>query len=733
MLLPGTQMHIVTFIFVCIELVIFFYLLIYRIARPDDKTAYLNILLIFFLIVYNVTGGLLPDTNLPGSYFVQIIIAYATGFITPCFFPYYVYKAFGLEKMKFHAYKGVFLFIIAPYLTFVLVLGITNNMDNAKVLFIFPVLYALWVIYTLVKAICFKYQNDFSSMDSKEEMGVLLLSLTPWVGLPVIDFFNLGQGVEASITNIGFLLLFALQMKRHIIKIRTEHTRLTESEQQLLDWNTNLRTQVENRTRELEKVNEQRTITFVNLAHETKTPLTLINNYLEDYISKHENSEELFIVKRNMDKLSTDIVNFFDIEKFNKGIAVYNHTLITNFSEIVKDTTILFKQYVSNRNIELTSSIEEKIFVKADPLSINRVINNLIENAIKFSIEWGVIEVYLKIDNDKIIFGVKDNGSGIPMELHKKVFEPYYQIANQKKNSQGMGLGLPIVKKVIDELNGQIMIVSNPKKIEGTEVMVVLNIHTLLDDQFATPDSYKNSVNILSDYAVIGDTIYNENKQTILVAEDNNSLLHYLVGKLGERYNVYTGVNGNEALKKLKNISVIPDLIISDVMMDKLDGFAFAKIVSNDPLYNFIPFIFLTAKDTFIDKMQGLKLGAIDFIKKPFSMAEVLQKVESILATTSKHKQAVLSMAFHSLNAKNNLPLKTWNDSFEQNCRIYQLTGREIEMTKLICRGHKYKDIGVASFTAETTVRKHAQNIFEKVGVSNKIELINKLQYAGND
>src|ERR1700675_1487722 len=116
MLLPGTQMHIVTFIFVCIEIVIFFYLVIYRLARPDDKKAYLNIVLIFLLITYNVTGGLLPDPNLPGSFFIQMAIAYGTGFITPCYFPYYVYKAFGLEKMKFHAYKGVYLFLILPYL-----------------------------------------------------------------------------------------------------------------------------------------------------------------------------------------------------------------------------------------------------------------------------------------------------------------------------------------------------------------------------------------------------------------------------------------------------------------------------------------------------------------------------------------------------------------------------------------------------------------------------------------
>ena len=99
MLIPGTQMHIVTFVFVCIELVIFFYLLIYKLARPDDKTTTLNITLISLLIIYNVTGGLLPDPNMPGSYFIQESIAYGTGFIVPCYFPYYVYKAFGLEKI----------------------------------------------------------------------------------------------------------------------------------------------------------------------------------------------------------------------------------------------------------------------------------------------------------------------------------------------------------------------------------------------------------------------------------------------------------------------------------------------------------------------------------------------------------------------------------------------------------------------------------------------------------
>ena len=131
MLVFGTQMHIVTFIFVSIEIVIFFYLGIFRLARPDDKNATLNLVLIFLLLTYNVTGGLLPDPKLPGSNFLQNRIAYATGFITPCYFPYYVYKAFGLTKLKFHAYRGVYLFLILPCL-FVMVFWFTGDLKMHK-------------------------------------------------------------------------------------------------------------------------------------------------------------------------------------------------------------------------------------------------------------------------------------------------------------------------------------------------------------------------------------------------------------------------------------------------------------------------------------------------------------------------------------------------------------------------------------------------------------------------
>lgn len=241
-------MHVITFAFICIEFIILFYVVIHRLARPHDKISYLDIFLLLLLIVYNITGGLLPDPKLPGSYFLQNSIAYATGFMTPCYFPYYVYHAFGLKKMRFHAYRGVYLFLMLPYLLFMIVFGITGKLEAAKNLLILPVVYALWVIVALASA---------TKNESTEDKVVLFLSLTPWVCLPIIDYYNIWQGVEAFITNAGFLLLLTQHMRRNVKQLKDEHQRLIESEKKLLTWNEQLQEEVSKRTQELENISRE--------------------------------------------------------------------------------------------------------------------------------------------------------------------------------------------------------------------------------------------------------------------------------------------------------------------------------------------------------------------------------------------------------------------------------------------------------------------------------------------
>lgn len=725
-------MHIVTFIFVSIEIVIFFYLLIYKLARPDDKIAFLNIILIFLLITYNITGGLLPDPNMPGSFFTQEVIAYATGFITPCYFPYYVYKAFGLEKMKFHAYRGVFLFLVIPYIIFIVVFAIANSLQTAQNVLILPVLYALWVIFTLVKAIKYKYGSLLTSKESKEEVAVLFLSLTPWVGLPIIDYFELGQVVEASVTNTGFLLLLALQVSRHIKQTRTEHQRLIESERQLLNWNTSLQNEVDKRTKELEKANEQKTNNFINLVHETKTPLTLVNNYLEEYINKYGSVEELEIIKGGVDKLTRDVISLFDIERFTKGIDVYNHNQVTNFTEIIKSSLVLFEYYCKKQIISCHKNIEENVFIKADPNAIDRIVNNVIENAIKFSNNEGKIEISLGTVGDKIHFSVKDAGIGIPPDLQKKIFEPYYQINHKKTGLQGMGLGLPIVKKVVDSLGGQVHIKSNPAEAPGTEVTIILNKYVPAENEFPAANPLESKFRIPNtERFEIADTPFLSNRPSILLIEDNKAMLHFLSKKLSGKYNIFCSLNGAEALKKLHELPVVPDLILSDIMMDKMDGFAFAKVISEQDEYNHIPIIFLTAKSTPTDKLKGLRLGAIDFIPKPFSFEELNQKIDTVLKNIGKQKKAILNLSIANLKNLGNVKAVPedvkLSFNLEQKCKSYNLTNREIEIVKLVLKGTKYKEIAKTLFIADKTVATHIQNIFEKIGVSNKVEMINKL------
>jgi DNA-binding CsgD family transcriptional regulator len=321
MLLPGTQMHLVTFLFICIETVILFYLLIYRLARPDDKNTGLNVILVLVLLMYNITGGFLPDANLPGSFYAQMSVAYFTGFMTPCYFPYYVYHAFSLEKMKFHAFKGVLIFLVAPYAVFVGVFGGSGSLETAKNLLILPVLYASWVIVTLVKAVKFKYNNDLSAPGAREEMGITFISLTPWVMLPVIDYFNWGQAVEAATTNTGFLLLLGLQLKQHITKLRNERKRLIESEENLINWNEKLKEEVDKRTKELEQISMEQRIKD----NSEKYTLTAREKEIAVLICRGNSykqiGEALFISERTATKHAQ---NIFDKVKVSNKLELLN-------------------------------------------------------------------------------------------------------------------------------------------------------------------------------------------------------------------------------------------------------------------------------------------------------------------------------------------------------------------------------------------------------------------------
>lgn len=707
-------MHVITFLFILIELSILFYTVINYIAIPSNKLIKVNLFLLCCLIYYNTMGGLFPDKNLSINYSLQVILAYSGGFLGPAYFPYYIHETLQLKKLSFHKVKGVLIFLVLPYIMFCTIYLFTNSIKYSQSIFLIPFFYSSYIVIIVT-----------ISARNRVQRLMTLLAIIPWLCLPIIDFFQLGQIAATIPTNLGFLCLMSYNILQQIKNAKANHL-------QLKRLNITLNEEVQIRTKQLEDAHNQKVNTFINLTHETKTPLTLITNYLDEYLHKNEETEELLVVKKSLDKMTSDIVNFFDVEKFNKGIIVYNHSLISDFSSILKETLQLFEPYANRRMIKLSASVEENIFVNADPSALNRITNNLIENAVKFSDDNSTISVKLFVDGEFLNFVVQDFGVGIPTEYQKKIFEPYFQITNKKANSQGMGLGLPIVKKIVEDLKGTIIIQSNGKVRKGTEITVALPIYQKVPGEIISKPDLPSYFSSTPAEFKITSKPYDEKEKTILVVEDNVSMANYLSKKLCENYNVYTALNGNEALKQLKELRVLPDLIISDVMMDKMDGYAFAKIISNNSAYGHIPFIFITAKSAPTDRYEGLRLGAIDYVQKPFRIQELLQKIESIVTVTAKQRQSIINTAFASLNRNDNRSSAVPIHSFDENCQVYNLSAREKEIAELICQGLKYKAIAANLFIAERTVTKHAQNIFEKVGVSNKVELCNKLEYAGN-
>lgn len=476
-----------------------------------------------------------------------------------------------------------------------------------------------------------------------------------------------------------------------------------------------------------QKVSEERTKTFINLAHETKTPLTLINHYLDEYIKKHGENDEITIIKWNVQRLTTDIVNFFDIERFNKGFNIYDHDQVSNFSDILFHKISLFKSVAKRKHMVIQEKTEENCFVKAHPAALERIVNNLVENALKYTPDHGVIKVSLHAVDDQLLFSVSDTGIGIAKHLHSKIFEPYFQLRTDRKSTEGMGMGLAIVKKIVDDLKGSIALESTPN--QGTHIQVTLSRYYNLQETLFTEYNVSMDLGTPISSQPAQDKISDTTRPFILVVEDNRQMLNYLTENLGDRYNVYVAMNGIAALEKLHSVTHL-DLIISDIMMDEMDGLEFCKTVSLDESFRHIPFIFLTAKNAEIDKLTGLKLGAIDYIEKPFLIDQLIFKIEAILANLEHQRSAVIKHAYNSLLNHGHTTLEPNEQSgtgHAVNYRKYNLTQREVEIIELIVKGQSYKTIGDSLHISNRTVDRHVSNIFTKLSVSNKIELINKL------
>lgn len=634
---------------------------------------------IVFWIIY-FTYAYFSDRILYGEFFY-----FSKEFLLVLTHPFYLFYALVFCLKQFSAatplriVKGVFLFILAIAIYFCMRFALNYSifpyLDQARGMQKQPlnlnqqfVMGSLWVWEFLIKATAYYYVRKY-----------------------IVKERQLRKAVEANLEQQK-----ALQEK----ELEEERTRQVEASFKTLE------------------------MTFANLVHETKTPLTLINNCLTEHLEKYGTSYELDLVKISLSKLDKDITNLFDLQRLKNGKEVYDHTQSCDVSTILEDNLKMFEYYTKRRKISLKHSIKPGLYSLADPAAVNRIISNLIENAIKYSPGDTSLSVNLENDQDRIILQISDRGIGMSEAEILTVFTPYLQLNKDKKNVQGMGLGLPLVKSILDNLQGSINLQSNSSRGEpGTTVIVELN--KLDNSVSAVHYEVQNQDFLLEEEIFLSDFKLDEHSPHLLVVEDNKGLNSYLTRKLGERYNVKYAINGTEAIDRMKER--IPDLIITDIMMDDLNGFELAEIISKNSNLNHVPIIFLSAKNTEKDKLLGISLGAVDYMEKPFSYPILLSKIESILSIQDKRDMQL----FRTMKefGKNMLIKEQENTTgnFETNCRIYKLTPTEIEIAKSLIAGQTLKSIAESRHISEHTVETHRKNIYDKLSVNTKHNLIKKL------
>jgi len=229
MLVFGTQIHIVTFIFIALETGMFIFQFFYYLFRPEDKTRLWYLILLFLMLFYNITGGLFPDPklNLPVS--IQMMIAYGSGFLMASYFPYYFYKGLELKSLRWHALYGVPLFLILPYVVFfVVVYAIIGNLNvSIKYGMIVPFIYALVLLWVMFLAIHRKYVANRNRKEYMEEIA-MYCAISPWASLAVFGFVEESQLLEVFCTNTGIVFISLLFIWKSIMRARLEYRELLE-------------------------------------------------------------------------------------------------------------------------------------------------------------------------------------------------------------------------------------------------------------------------------------------------------------------------------------------------------------------------------------------------------------------------------------------------------------------------------------------------------------------------
>ncbi len=373
---------------------------------------------------------------------------------------------------------------------------------------------------------------------------------------------------------------------------------------------------------------------LTNVSHEFRTPLTLILTPLERLLRKPRPESDvklLNIIERNAHQLLNLVNQLLDFRKLDLHGLKFNPSY-GDIVTFVKDINEVFVESFHKKGIKVKFETKLTSYnFQFDHEKIQKVMMNLLSNALKFTPKGGKVNLNLDLiknesGEEQVIIVVKDTGVGILKEEIDKIFERFYQSKNNLSlGLSGSGIGLNLVREMVLLHGGEISVKSEPG--HGAEFTVVLPVNHVIDVE--KMPKYEGVIPEVLPEAILTPEVENSELQTVLLVEDNVDFRSFMKETLEEKYKIIEAADGNEGYELA--CSQHPDLIISDVMMPKMDGLEMCKKLKNDLRTSHISIILLTARTADEDKIKGLEIGADDYITKPFNMDLLLLRIQNLV------------------------------------------------------------------------------------------------------
>ncbi|PTR01664.1 two component regulator with propeller domain [Mucilaginibacter yixingensis] len=396
-----------------------------------------------------------------------------------------------------------------------------------------------------------------------------------------------------------------------------------------------------NRVTVEQKLAELKLQFFTNISHELRTPLTLIVNPLEQVLNNEQQltqkgREHLSLANKNANRMVRFINQLLDFRKLQSG-SVRLQIAEVDLVALLKQTVNYFTELAVEKQISLTFKSEaDQVMAWVDAEKIDIVIYNLLANAFKFTPQGRRISITL-VQADDIYIRISDEGPGVPEDKLEQIFKLYYEGANDKTNQpKGTGIGLAFSRELITNHGGQVSAQNNPGA--GMTFTIALKAGKahfeganvdLVDAPTPVPVNHQFMPATATDAEPVAAEAAETEKPLVLIVEDNPELRKFLSGQLSTLYRVELAEDGAIGLQKAEQL--IPDLIISDVMMPNMDGIAMLDALKNQVNTSHIPVVLLTARSSVEHQIEGLKFGADFYVTKPFNTGHVIALVENLI------------------------------------------------------------------------------------------------------